>query len=161
MTDKTGFREEFHRLLTAVVKDPNPIQFIDGAQASCELAEFAVDHAKLVLELLDRQTSTHKHEWLDDGQFAQMCPGCGMTEDYSKAFELAFIHGGTEEGNYFLEEDELLDVIQCHVNQLDLRIRESKNDKTKAELYDEVWRKAREMGYNNVTDALSVTPKRK
>lgn len=35
------------------------------------------------------------------------------------------------------------------------------SDKYKAELYDEVWQKARDMGYNNVTDALSVTPKRK
>ena len=34
------------------------------------------------------------------------------------------------------------------------------SDKYKAELYDEVWQKARDMGYNNVTDALSETPKK-
>ena len=101
-----------------------------------------------------------EHEWLDDGQFLQMCPACGMTEDYTKAFELAFNHGGTDEGNYFLDEEELLEVIRCHVDQLGISNQISKSDKTKAELYDEVWKLAREMGYNNVTDALSVTPKK-
>jgi hypothetical protein len=31
----------------------------------------------------------------------------------------------------------------------------TKSDKYRAELYDEVWQRARDMGYGNVTDALA------
>lgn len=109
------------------------------------------------------------------------------------ALQLAYELGGTDEGNYFLNEEELLQVIWQHTNSQASEepfawVREcvvgeafgsimsftcNKEDVTehhepvykstsgfkyKAELYDEVWELARKLGYNNVTDALSVTP---
>lgn len=109
------------------------------------------------------------------------------------ALQLAYELGGTDEGNYFLNEEELLQVIWQHTNSQASEepfawVREcvvgeafgsimsftcNKEDVTehhepvykstsdikyRAELYDEVWELARKLGYNNVTDALSVTP---
>lgn len=57
------------------------------------------------------------HEWTDDGEFILVCTACGAQEDYTKALQRAFELGGTDDGSYHLEADELCEVIRLHAKQ--------------------------------------------
>lgn len=54
------------------------------------------------------------HEWTDDGEFLLVCTACGAQEDYSEALQLAFELGGTDDGAYHLEADELCEVLRLY-----------------------------------------------
>ena len=57
------------------------------------------------------------HAWTDDGEFLLVCTACGSQEDYNQALQLAFELGGTDDGAYHLEADELVQVIQRYAEQ--------------------------------------------
>jgi len=58
-----------------------------------------------------------RHEWTDDGEFLLVCTACGAQEDYNQALQRAFELGGTDDGSYHLEADELCEVIRLHTEQ--------------------------------------------
>lgn len=66
---------------------------------------------------LAREPVACNHEWTDDGQFLLVCTTCGAQEDYTQALQLAFELGGTDDGSYDLEADELCEVIRRHAEQ--------------------------------------------
>lgn len=57
------------------------------------------------------------HQWIDDGQFLLVCTACGAQEDYTQALQLAFELGGTDDGSYDLEAEEICEVIRRHAEQ--------------------------------------------
>lgn len=57
------------------------------------------------------------HEWVDDGKFLLVCTACGAQEDYTQALQLAFELGGTDDGSYDLEAEEICEVIRRHAEQ--------------------------------------------
>ena len=63
------------------------------------------------------ETKPCAHKWTDDGGFLLACTACGEQEDYEQALQLAFELGGTDDGAYHLEADELVQVIQRYAEQ--------------------------------------------
>ncbi|MFJ7884566.1 hypothetical protein ACIQYF_13900 [Pseudomonas sp. NPDC096917] len=57
------------------------------------------------------------HEWTDDGEYLLVCTACGVQEDYTQALQLAFELGGTDDGSYHLEAEELCEVIRRYAEQ--------------------------------------------
>ena len=57
------------------------------------------------------------HQWIDDGQFLLVCTACGAQDDYAQALQLAFELGGTDDGSYDLEAEEICEVIRRHAEQ--------------------------------------------
>lgn len=62
--------------------------------------------------VVERQPKPCEHEWTDDGGFLLICTACGAQEDFEQALQLAFELGGTDDGAYLLEADELCEVIR-------------------------------------------------
>lgn len=61
------------------------------------------------------ESAACNHEWTDDGEFLLVCTACGTQEDYTQALQLAFELGGTDDGSYHLEAEELCEVIRRYV----------------------------------------------
>lgn len=67
--------------------------------------------------VLNGESAACTHEWTDDGEFTLVCTACGAKEDYTQALQHAFELGGTDDGAYHLEADELCEVLRLHSNQ--------------------------------------------
>lgn len=82
--------------------------------AGCALEEL---RALLAAPAVERQGLVAcAHEWTDDGESLLICTACGAQEDFTQALQFAFELGGTDDGSYQLEADELCEVIRKYTS---------------------------------------------